>query len=318
MNQPIETEIDVQAQVNKLLSVEYTLVEFTATSGPRTKTDRKASEATTDNAGAKKGSAKVVKDLFHGASQEVDAIDAAVAAARAVHYQLTAPWVTDGDVKRKTGPRLLANYDLLRDDGYAQQMAQAKKTIVEALVKLEQVYAFRVQQAMSNLGDLAKESDYPSFAEYRAACTLKFRPKPVTTSESWGQSNLLLTNVGNKLVQTTQDDVAAQVNIAIHNTMMRLVKPMERMINATTFNDEKEKYPAFYETVVTNLQDACHAIRSFNLYNDGEINALVSRIEDGLCQYDVEEIRANEGLKAELHDNAIEISDIMSKMAAFQ
>lgn len=299
------------SDIIETISNNYLLVTFTSGMGRRTKTDKGASAKTTADYGARKGAAKVVKDLYHGASAEIDAIEAAINKARNLHYGMTVPFSAAGD----KGPRLLANEDLLRrDTGYAAVMAKAKAAVTEALSALEAVYDIRVDEAKHNLNGLAVDSDYPSFDEFKAACHVGFVMEPVPTANSWGNSTLLMhERIGEQLVAHTTRNVEKQVSRAVRNALERVVAPLQRLLSATT-QKENGKYPKFYDTAVTNMEEVARLLRNFNLYKDPEVTKLQQAIEDKLLRYTPEQLRANDGLKAELNNAAKEVSDIMDAM----
>lgn len=298
------------SDISEIIASHYLLVTFTSGMGRRTKTDRRASDETTTNYGARKGSAKVVKDLYHGASDEIDAIESAISKARHLHYGMTVPFSPTGE----KGPRLLYNEDLLRKDGYAGSMARAKAAVEQALDALEAVYDIRVQQAMDNLKGLASQSDYPTFQEFKSACHVGFVMEPVPTVDGWGNSTLLAhERVGEKLIEHTKRNTEKQVNRAVTNALERVIEPLQRMLNATSVK-ESGKYPRFYDSVVGNLEEVARLLRNFNLYNDPQIAQLQQAIESKLLKYTPEQLRANEGLKDELNGAAKEVNALLEAM----
>jgi hypothetical protein len=305
-----ETKIDI----NTILSEGFVLVELSSTNGPRTKTDRKATDELIAQKGARKGAARAVKNLWLGAGQEVDAIDAAISAARQVHYNLTAPFAAGEGVKR--GRRLLSNLDLLRDEGYAQQLAKAKTEIREQLDVFEGVYDLRVAQAMQALGGMADASDYPTFAEYKSMVTLTFIPEPVTTVDSWNNSSLMLEAVGEKLKAITTRGVQEKVDCAINDVCKRLRDPVERMVKSTTMK-ENGKFPPMYETVQESLLAVVKAMRSFNLYDNPEITQMCDEVEASLFTFDTKQLRNSDSAKHQMNEKALKVQRLMDSMGTF-
>jgi hypothetical protein len=298
------------SDISEIIASNYLLVTFTSGMGRRTKKDRRASEETTANYGARKGSAKVVKDLYHGASEEIDAIASAIAKARNLHYSMTVPFSPTGE----KGARLLHNEDLLRTDGYAGCMARAKAAVDKALDALEAVYDIRVQQAMAHLQGLAMQDDYPTFAEFKAACHVGFVMEPVPTADGWGNSTLLVhERVGSKLIEHTKRNMEKQVNRAVTNALERVVEPLQRMLNATTMTGAG-KYPRLFDSIVGNMEEVARLLHNFNLYNDPQIAQLQRAIETKLLRYSPDQLRANEGLKEELNGAAKEVSALLEAM----
>ena len=298
------------SNITETVANHYLLVTFVSGMGRRTKTDRKRSDETTANYGARRGAARVVKDLYYGASQEIDAIESAINRARHVHYGMTVPFSAAGD----KGPRLLYNEDLLRKDGYAANMAKAKRAVEDALNELQAVYDVRVQQAQENLKGLADASDYPTFDEFKSACHVSFVMEPVPTEGSWGNSTLLMhERIGEQLIAHTRRNTEKQVSRAVANALERVTLPLQRLLNATTPKDGG-KYPRMFDSVISNMEEVARLLRNFNLYNDPQVTELQQAIEAKLLKYSTEQLRSNEALKKEINESAKEVAGILENM----
>ena len=298
-------------EVMEQVSSEFLLVTFSSSMGRRTKTDRRATDKLTSEAGAKKGSAKAVKDLFFQASEEIDAIAAAISVARREHMELTAAF-SSAD---KKGARLISNVDFMQL--YAKAMSKGKTEVQKCLSTLEPVFDYRVQMAMANLAGLSCPSDYPTFEEFASQCSIGFEVEVVPRAQDWERNSLALTqSVGDKFQSHTQNAIERKIECAVRDTVERLEIPLRALIKTTTATDGK--YPRFFDTAVTNMADVCSALKRFNLFKDPQIDAIVNRIETDIACYTPGQVRSSESIKEDIHETAQEVQTLLDATSWMQ
>jgi hypothetical protein len=285
-----------------ILTNNFMLASFSSKMGAQSKTDKAATDEMLIGKGAKRGSAKAIKNLWAGADAEVKDIASVINKARGQFYSITQPFLG-------TDSRLLANAAFITE--FMPFMTAVKVELAKALARFELVYTTRVQQALHNLGGLAQSSDYPTYDEFARGCSVSHRMSPVPSGVDWSRASLP-SGVSDKLAEKTRQQTERACNEAIKSALVRMIKPLESLHKATSVQEEgRLRARPFAASIYTNLELVARNCSLFNIFNDPDITDMVEEVEQ-LLRYDIAELKGSESAKVVINE---EVNDVLEKFA---
>lgn len=246
------------------------------------------------------------KNLLAGADAKLRRIHGAIDAARAKYYEMTLPWTTKGadDVGRRTGARLLPNTMFM---DFTAEMAQCKAEMLAALDDFVPDYPALVQQARVKLGKRFDIADYPNAESIRNHFDLSFDFQPVPMGDDFKG---LPTQQANALANAIESKTRKQVEIAMQDLWTRIHESVGRMAERLSHPDK-----LFHHTLVSNVRTVAAQLGHLNVTGDKRITKLKDYIDKHLCHTEVEDLRKNPVVRAQVGAHAQTVLDMMAKFA---
>ena len=178
------------------------LVDLSLSMWSAERTDRSVGIKVKEDHNAVGNTGRYLKNLMAGCDSRLKDVRSAYQFARATHYNLTLPWVSDPTAQRAVGPRLLPNALFER---YLTEMGKLQRAAHALRDEFIQEYPTLIQTAQANLGDMANPDEYPTPAEISAAFKLKFDFQPIPATNAFrGLSDAMLTKLGAALERRQQ------------------------------------------------------------------------------------------------------------------
>ena len=234
------------------------------------------------------------------------------------------------DIAKKGGEarRYLDANSLPWDDAGNRLLSNEKAIdVVKALGVMEREYKEMVDkfvveypvlraQALSNLGDLADPGEYPPPSEVREKFSMRLSLTPMP--QGFGD---LRTGLVGAQVSALQAQYEARVRMQFHTAIkdawerlrMNVAAIAERMdarLNQTDLDSGKRK--TFRDSLFENARETCELLKSLNVFDDPQLEAIRYEVEQRLCQ-DAEQVRESDTLTREVKDQA---EAILARMAA--
>jgi len=232
------------------------------------RTDRGLSDKIRAAEGAVGNTGRYLKNLLAGCDTELKDVKASYMAARAAHYQLTLPWVSNPTAQRQSGPRLLPN---MLFDRYLTEMSKLRRSAQGKRDNFILEYPRLVAQAQSNLAGMAKAEDYPDQEEIRSSFKLTFDFIPIPSSGAFqGLPDGMLERLGNQLrqrqlraVETSQAAMWERVREAVSHMIERLDDPAA----------------IFKVNSIDNVRELITLLPGFNYAGDARVTTVVEDID---------------------------------------
>jgi hypothetical protein len=275
-----------------------TLVDLSLSLWSGERTDRIVGARIKEDAGAVGNTGRYLKNLLAGCDNKLKEVRAAYALARAAHYNLTLPWVSDPTAQRAVGPRLLPNALFVP---YLTEMGKLQRQAVSQRDEFLEVYPTLAQQAQANLGDMANVDEYPSVSEIREAFKLKFDFSPIPAASAFrGLPEAMLGKLSANLerrqlaaVQGAQDAMWSRVREGVAHLVDRLADPDTR----------------FKEASVEAVRELIVLLPGFNCVDDPRISEVIAGITDMLDGITAKDIRNDARLRQDVVIKARAIND---------
>jgi len=286
-----------QTELSQEISNNYLLVDIVLRRFSGMKKDKEASAEVTSTHQAAANSAKVIKDILAGARAELKDVSAAQESIRAYLYRSTLPWSasTGG---RKVGARLLPtvkSFDFL---------SQYRYLLVEyntALASFLGAYSTRVQEAMANLGTLAKASDYPDMAEIQDQFGVDLDMSPVPAVTDFARMAVPV-----KVAEYLSERLAKRQSASMENAMQdmsdRIVSQLKRIVTQYTKVATGEKTKMF-ASLTDNMVGIVELLKASNFANDKGLTELADRLTE-LTVHDVSVVK-----------NSVSVADTLASKA---
>jgi len=250
------------------------------------------------DAGAQGNVGRVVKNLLAGADGQLRDVHSAFRQVRAIHTQLTLPWVSDATAQRKTGPRLLPT---LLWERYVTETGTQRRKALAALETFLADYPDLCARAQANLANMASASEYPSVDDIRAAFAIRFDFEPIPSGQSFkGLPDHVLERLGAALHQKQQRMVAGATHAMWEQARDRVSHIAERL----AAGDAK-----FKNSTVEAVRELVALLPGWNLNDDPRVAELVADIERMLAGVDATALRKDEGLRVSTADKARALAD---------
>lgn len=243
---------------------------------------------------------------------DLAAVVSAQTKARAAFYELTLPW---GDA----GLRLLptANFEKLAA-AVEESAAETREAAAELAAKWPEIVARRERE----MNGLFNRSDYPAQGEIASRYSVRLAVYEIPDS-----SDFRVALDAEQLATARaaiEDDATRALASATRDVLGRMLKPVQAMVErlpkykVRLHNDGRaEIVNPFRDSLVENVREVVRALPALNVAGDGEIAALIERIEAQLCARDPEELRSSARVRREVAAQATSIaSDVQSILDA--
>lgn len=268
-----------------------------------TKFDKKASGKVTKDAGAVTDAARVNKKLLAGADAKLSAVRKHAADARRYLETNTLPWDDAGN-------RLLPNVKAMDVIATMSELQSQYYTLVDEFVA---EYPVLRAQALHALGDLADHSDYPPPDRIAEKFVFRVSYEPIPG----GFAEDVRYGLNDDAVAALQKfgEVRAQerVNRALTEAYERLLEGVKHMHDRLKRGPDG-KYPVFRDSTVQNVLDAATMLKSLNVFDDPQLEAMRQRVLDECCLYGPDALRNHEPTRDNVAEAARRLTDEMSKM----
>lgn len=289
--------------INNALASNYLLVSHTINKWSGKKTDRKASDEIISGAHAVHNAGRFVKDALAGANNELKVASAALDAVRAYIYTNTLPYssATSGSLK---GDRLLPTMRSM------EFIATVDKLAAEAELRCDEfaaVYDQRVQQAISNLGTLANQDDYPSKDAVRASFGFVADYTPVPSTADYARLQIPA-ELADKFAESMVEKERVIMDNALGDLRKRLLQEVERV--AKTLGNHFERggvKSPIGKNLINNVRTLIGILSDTSFTENPQLDKLVGAIEKRLCGHTVEQLRASPTLAGTVSKDAKKI-----------
>ena len=272
---------------NKALLVTLNISQWAAR-----KLDRQESAEIARKHGTVDGAARVNKSLLPMA-QSLDAIHKLTGAIRTDYYQLTLPW-TEGQ-------------GIIKADGYlgfTKIMSEHKRKWDNAVAAFIADYPKLREDAKFLLNGLYKDEDYPEPEVVAQKFKMDVAFFPVPDAGDW--------RVG--LSDAEVERLKAQVTDRVMEAQGRAMKEAwQRVFNVVSRAHERLSNPdnIFRDSLIENARELCRILPSLNIADDPALEKARQDIEYNLCDYEPDDLRKNENLRANV---SAKLAEIMAKM----
>jgi hypothetical protein len=284
------------------LSSNYLLCDLQIRSWSGKATDKDATEDVIRDKQASKDAGAFMKNLMASAGAELKTVHQQGASLRHFVYSRTLPWCTNGEgVKR--GARLLASSQAM---DFLQEFKGFKKQYDDAVKALVAVWDLRVGQAMQNLGQLAKASDYPKAEDLPKMFAVTVELGTISAMSDFSRLNVpaaLATALGHRHAAVAQQ----QVQNAMNEMRDRMLAELER-INVQMSKHAAGEKTRLYESLITNMQGLVQMAKNMNLTNNPRLTELAEKIELRLLAHPVQVYKDDPTKAKVLADSARELA----------
>ena len=259
------------------------------------KYDKKISNEVTESYNAEKDSARINKVLI--AVDQSKIISQVVNESRLFHYKNTLPWTDEGR-------RILPSANFFE---YVNELNIKKHKYWRTVEAFWNGYETFKQEAQYALGDMYKESDYPSLDFLRNKYRFKtsFLPIPDANDFRIDLGGAELDRIKLEVEQNLKNAETA----AVRDLWDRLHDAIKHIIDRLS-----EKDAVFRDTLIENVIELSDLLPRLNFTNDTHLEELRKEINQSICTITPESIRNDANLRKATSDKA---ADIMKKMEGY-
>jgi hypothetical protein len=262
------------------------------------KTDRSLMGKLKEDAGAVGNTGRVIKNLLAGCDHSLKVVRAAYTAARTSHYALTLPWVHNPHAERNSGARLLPNMLFQR---YLEEMSKLKREAEQQLENFISEYPGLMGQAQANLAGLAKQEDYPTPDQVRAAFRLSFDFSPIPPASAFqGLPDGMIERLGSALRKRQEQAVAAAQAAMWERVREQVGHLVDRLADPET---------RFKASSIESVRELVTLLPGFNCGRDPRVSTIVEDISRMLDGVDADTLRKNDAARREVVTQAQAITD---------
>lgn len=263
------------------------LVEMNISVWTANKLDKGATDAVLLSNGATVAdAAQVRKNLMAGTTLRKQIADYA-AGCRLWHNTRTLPW-------SDKGPRILPTSLFME---YKQELNVRRDTFMRMTDEFRVNYPALIQTSANYMGALHNPDDYPSVDEVMNKFGFKVVFSPVPESGDFRldipQQELV------EVKQSYDDAFDTRLAEAMRTPWEQLHKMLVGMSDKLTEGDEETKR-RWHDTFLTNAQEMCGMLTHLNITKDPKLEAARRQLETALVGQDIDDIKENEGTRADL------------------
>jgi hypothetical protein len=268
------------------------------------KLDRKQTTKAIKGAKATSDAARVNKNLLASADAQLREVHRKAKAIRNFVDDNSVPWDNAGN-------RLVTNDRALTLVGELKQLQDEFAAAVDAFVD---EYPILRAQAVSNLGDMGDDSDYPQAEVVRRKFGVEIEFQPIAQNFSDVRIGLSETQA-KAFQQHFEGNVQKQMANAVRAAWGRLQENLQRYSqNLDLRDDDSGKMKIFRDSMVTQLRDTISLLRGLGNFGDDNMAAIVARLEKDVAAFEAGQLRSSPatsvGVKAQ-------VDDILKKMRGF-
>ena len=216
-------------------------------------------------------------------------------AARSYHRSVTMPW--------RGGDRLLPSKLYME---YTAKMGDFKIDFLRARDEFKAVWSDICTEAQNRLGSMYNANDYPDFYSLDYEFVFNIDVNPISKG-----CHLDLVDLVTDELDILRDriDEYNQKNLekATQDLWFRLYEVVEAMQLKMTDEDAK----IYRQSILTNITDLLSLLGDLNIAQDPQLEKLALDVQSKLCVYDINDIKGDKHLRADL---AQEADDIMNEM----
>lgn len=259
------------------------LVELKVSQWTGKKLDKAASEEVTTGNAAKRGIARVHKDIM-GDCEELRAIHKFTGDVRTSHYNMTLPW-------SDSGLRILPTAAYFK---YTEAMNAMQTEFYSLVDRFLDVYQWKISEAHAALGGLFNPDEYPSTQalRHKFALTVSFIPLPEA-----GDWRVDIGKEGNKQLQEHYAAYYKQsLTDAMGDVWTRLKEVLTRASDRLDYGDGQVK-KVFRDTLVSNIMEIVDVMDVCNLTGDPVMRDSAQLLRDTLTGIDVVDLREDAALR---------------------
>jgi hypothetical protein len=262
------------------------------------KTDRTVTREVLISKNASHNAGTFVKNILP--EESIKPIQSEAAALRTWFYQNTLPW---GDDAVRLLP--VAQWDKFTEDLRAR-LASLNSMFDNFCNSYEQ----HRDKALLQLGAMANPADYPPLSEVRGKFYVKVAYHPMPDSRDFRLDDMPEEAIA-QIRAETDLRVADAINEARNDLYHRLADRLQHIIARMAEANKKREGTRLHASLISNLRELCDLIPSLNVTKDEELEALRVRAMQEIGGYDIDEVRDNADVRAELKSKA---EDILAAM----
>ena len=239
--------------------------------------DNEAADSIWKSFGTKKSAGTYTKRLIplKGAMLQVNS---AISAVKRYHEDRTLPW--------GRGQRILMSS---KWPAYSKKIRKLTTEFDNAVLELEVEFPNLQKDAEDLMGQLYKESDYPTNS-ISTRYNISITPSPIPEEGDW---RITLSEESLKeLKDETRKQEEARLENAMNEAWMKIYRPVKHMVEVLS----KDK-PKIYETLVTNVTDLVKMLPDLNFAEDPKLEEMRKEIEGELCDMTADQLRDSKYLR---------------------
>jgi hypothetical protein len=282
------------------------LVTLSVSAWTARKFDRSATEETIKSADATADAGRFNKLLVEKSA--LAPLEKIAGSARNAHYSLTMPW-------SDSGARLLPAAVYL---DYQAKMRAFREDYAAAVEVFVTGYEAHKEAARKQLGNLFKDSDYPTLGDVRRRFGMSVAIDPVPAGEDFRVS---LGDAQAAMIRAEiEQRAASQLESAMRDLYQRVADVTGRMAERLTAYKPGEKGQraegTFKDSLVGNVRELAALLPALNVTGDPRLNAIAKRMESELIQHDATELREDLEARKSVADAAAAILADVSDLLA--
>ena len=278
------------------LSSSAILIDFSVSQWTGRKLDKRASEEVEVSNSASLGVANVHKRIM-GKCPELDAIHKFVGNLRNSHYSMTLPWSDQG-------LRIVTTMGL---EKYTKAMTERQQQFEKLVGKFIQVYATRIDEAKTTLGNLFVSDDYPSLEMMQSKFGWRLNCIPIQESGDFR------VDIGNEQAEVLKEQYTkyydTQYTNAMNDLWDRLYKPLARMSERLDYPEDADKdtKKVFTKTLVSNVTEVLDLLKAFNVNDDRDMEMAHKKLRHALNGITPEALREDDHLRLDTKRSVDEV-----------
>ena len=278
------------------LSSSAILIDFSVSQWTGRKLDKRASEEVEVSNSASLGVANVHKRIM-GKCPELDTIHKFVGNLRNSHYSMTLPWSDQG-------LRIVTTMGL---EKYTKAMTERQQQFEKLVGKFIQVYATRIDEAKTTLGNLFVSDDYPSLEMMQSKFGWRLNFIPIQESGDFR------VDIGNEQAEVLKEQYTkyydTQYTNAMNDLWDRLYKPLARMSERLDYPEDADKdtKKVFTKTLVSNVTEVLDLLKAFNVNDDRDMEMAHKKLRHALNGITPEALREDDHLRLDTKRSVDEV-----------
>jgi hypothetical protein len=277
---------------NKALIVSLNISQWTGRKFDKTATDTVANEHGND-----RESGNYTKKLLPGA-KELAEVSRLANSIRTFFYENTLPWASDGAriIKSTAWLDFMKNFNV------------KKGQFDHAVAEFIREYPALREQARAKLGDLFRETEYPTVARLQNSfsCNVAIMPVPAVedfrVSISDSEKDTFI-----KSIQDVQQNAMREVWTRLHDVVSRAAGTLAQ-------SRDGGKPAIFRDTLIGNISELCTLLPNLNVMDDPNLEKMRVEIEKLVAGISLEDCRKNSDTRVQASHA---LDDIASKMSAY-
>ena len=292
--------------MNEMLANSFMLVSCTLRKPPMTKQDVDISAQVCASHAASTGSAKLIKNIWGGGTTAalIKDLNSTLNAARQLQYKYCLPFSAAG--------MLLPN---ARYFDFEQERTQLEAEIDRKVWTIVGSYNSLVSEAQASLGTMAQDISYPTATEFEAAVGVEWVYGPVPTPSDTKDINMPA-SVTQRFVEQAERQRVQAIEDVQEKLWSKTLPCIQRLVDQTSdARTATGRAKPIYASLLDAAQELVGSLRHFNITGDPKLEEARIALSKLITNIDVEQIKASETLKQEVHEGARAIADMLGQVA---